>query len=197
MIDMSKLHNTYVGLRHGESEANVAGVIVAGERAHTEYGLTAKGKKQVGESVIEAKQQGLLGKQTIIVTSPLKRAYETAIQAAKVLEIPIEHIVIDDRLRERNFGVFEGKSHEAYKNIIWPADKLGQEDEHGVETTQAVKNRVLLLIETLEKKFTNVHILFVSHGDTLQILQTCFEGISPREHRSLSHLRNGEVRRYN
>lgn len=196
-MDISHLHNIYFGLRHGESEANVIGIIAAGNIAREQYGLTQLGVDQVTTSVAQAQGQGLLGNNTIIVTSPLKRAYQTAVVTTKTLRIPAEDIIVDERLRERSFGKFEGESHSAYREIIWPADRLGQEGEHGVETTQDVKNRVLALIEELEEKFTNAHIVLVSHGDTLQILETCFEGISPREHRSLPHLGNGEIRKYN
>jgi hypothetical protein len=37
-------------------------------------------------------------------------------------------------------------------------------------------------------------VILVAHGDVLQILQTAFEGVDPREHRSLPHLPNAELR---
>lgn len=197
MIDLTSLKNTYYGLRHGESEANVTGIIAAGEIALTDYGLTEQGEMQVAESVSAAKFAGTLDIQTIILSSPLKRAYETAVVAAETLDIPIENIILEERLREREFGIFEGQSHAAYKDIIWPADLLQKESVHGVENTEDVKLRVLDLLEELEEQYAGKNILLVSHGDTLQILQTCFENISPSQHRSLPHLINAEIRRYN
>lgn len=196
-MDLSNLKNTYFGLRHGESEANVAGLIVAGEQARVEYGLTEKGKKQVADAVTQAKEQGLLNNQTIILTSPLKRAYETAVEAANALGVPVENILTEERLRERSFGTFEGQSHDAYKEIIWPADILQKEHEHGVESTQDVRVRLLELVEELESKYEGENILFVSHGDTLQILETWFENLPSSHHRSLPHLQNAEIRQYN
>ena len=197
MIDLTSLKNIYFGLRHGESEANVSGIIAAGEVARSDYGLTMIGEKQVAESVTKAKKGGLLDLQTIILSSPLKRAYETAVVAAEALDIPIENIIVDERLREREFGIFEGQSHAAYREIIWPADLLQKESGHGVEKTDDVKNRVLELLEELEEKYANKNILLVSHGDTLQILETCFKNLSPSEHRSITHVENAEIRRYN
>jgi len=197
MIDINQLKNTYFGIRHGQSHANVHGIIVAGEIARSEYGLTDLGKQQVRKGVEELKENGILNDHTIIVTSPLMRAKQTAEVAAEVLEVPQEHVIVDERLRERHFGVFEGKAHDAYKDVIWPADLAGTGSEHGVETTDIVLERLLELIEDLEQKYTNMNILLVSHGDTLQILETAFKNISSREHRSLVHLQNAEIRQYN
>lgn len=197
MVDLTSLKNIYFGLRHGESEANVSGIIAAGEMARNDYGLTEKGEMQVAESVTAAKTQGLLDIQTIILSSPLKRAYETAVVAAETLDIPVENIIVEERLREREFGIFEGQSHAAYREIIWPADLLQKESAHGVENTEDVRKRVLELIEELEEQYAGKSILLVSHGDTLQIFETCFRNISPSQHRSLQHIENAEIRRYN
>ena len=54
MIDLNSIKNTYVGLRHGESEANITGIIASGDIALTDFGLTELGKMQVAESVTKA-----------------------------------------------------------------------------------------------------------------------------------------------
>lgn len=201
MVNVNSLKNTYFGLRHGESEANVQEIIASGEVARTDYGLTEKGKNQVRESVVSAKNKYGLTSQTIILTSPLKRAKETAEIAAHILAILPENIILEkrleERLREREFGIFEGQSHKAYKDIIWPADLTKEEGMYGVESTVDVQKRVIDLIEELESKYQQKNILLASHGDTLQILETWFKNISPSEHRSLPHLVNAEIRKYN
>ncbi len=58
----------------------------------------------------------------------------------------------------------------------------------------SVATRVKDLIVDLETRFREHVIVLVSHGDTLQILQTVFVGLSPGQHRSLPHLANCEVR---
>lgn len=196
-MDIKKLKNTYFGIRHGESHANVQGLIAGGEMARNDYGLTDKGRQQVIDSAQAMKNKGILNDQTVILTSPLKRARETADIAAGVLGVSQDKIVQDERIRERHFGIFEGQSHDAYKKVIWPADLIQQESEHGVEKTEDVKKRLLELIEELEKKYSNRHILLASHGDTLQILETYFKDISPSQHRSLPPIQNAEIRQYN
>jgi hypothetical protein len=44
----AKKHNAFFGIRHGESEANVAGLIVSAPEVGTQkYGLTERGRRQV------------------------------------------------------------------------------------------------------------------------------------------------------
>ena len=51
------------------------------------------------------------------------------------------------------------------------------------------------LVAELEQRFSGRDILLVSHGDTLQILQAGFRGMSPARHRGLPHLDTAEIRR--
>lgn len=106
-----------------------------------------------------------------------------------------------ESLRERYFGNYwEGKSNSHY-NEIWQHDIDGDQDrspgeEHfdDVETPEKVLNRAVSLLQEIESKYTNKLIILVSHGDTLQILQTGFVGVHPRRQRTLPHLNTAEVR---
>ncbi|MEN9557858.1 MAG: hypothetical protein RL141_227, partial [Candidatus Parcubacteria bacterium] len=66
------MNNRYFILRHGQSLANVAGIILS----HLEdgksdaYTLTEKGEDDVRASVRRAKEQDLLNVDTIIMSSP-------------------------------------------------------------------------------------------------------------------------------
>jgi broad specificity phosphatase PhoE len=55
-------------------------------------------------------------------------------------------------------------------------------------------SRANSLIEELECSFTNETFLLVSHGDTLQILETAFHQKKPSRHRSEKHLETGQIR---
>src|SRR5690625_2177630 len=73
-----EMHDVWV-LRHGESTANAAGLIVSvpGPRALTEVGLTALGREQARTAAERAAEQGL-GAGTLVLTSDFARARETA-----------------------------------------------------------------------------------------------------------------------
>ena len=190
-----KLHNRYFVLRHGESKANVAGIILSDleDGKKEEYTLTKKGENQVKESIVAAKNNGILGSKTIIYSSPFSRCKKTAEIAKEVLETKDE-IVFDDKLRERWFGDFE-KTHNSNYQKVWDVDRTDAEHkEFNVESAKEVQVRTMSLIADLEKKYKNKSILLVSHGDALQIMQTGFYKKSPAVHRELTHLETAEIR---
>jgi 2,3-bisphosphoglycerate-dependent phosphoglycerate mutase len=89
-------------VRHGESTWNAAGVI-QGQR--NEATLTASGRRQIrclGHELIAARAEI-----ECIVSSDLDRARESASILARQLLVPV---VLDRRLRERDFGSLEGTS---------------------------------------------------------------------------------------
>ena len=197
MVELSQLHNTYFGLRHGESEANELGIIASGPKAIDGYGLTQKGKEQVRLSILAARDAHILDEKTILVISPLRRAKESAAITAEVLGIPQEQQISFADIREREFGPYEGLSHEHYKQSIWPIDPHTPERTDGVETVNQVRDRMLGVIEQLENTYNGRTILFVGHGDPLQILQTWFANIPSEHHRTLEPMENAALRRYN
>lgn len=187
------LQNTYFALRHGESEANTNGIIVSSPKNGLEkYGLTKAGAKTLHNSL------ALLPTKTfskaILYSSDFKRTLETA-EIFRTL-YPGE-VIEDTRLRERSFGKLELKSTDHYETI-WEHDKNSEMHCFAeCETLFDLKNRLLELIESIESTAQQRVIVLVSHGDCLQVLQTIFDGISARKHRTIPHLEPGELRQLN
>lgn len=191
-----KLHNEYFILRHGQSRANMSGIILSHpeEGAKKEYTLTPEGEAQVKNSVEEAKAEGLLGSDTIIYSSPFSRCRRTAEIAKEVFGVSNE-IIFDDRLRERWFGDWE-KTHDSNYQKVWDIDKNNPgHKEKRVESALEVQKRTTSLIKDLEQKYKGKKILLVSHGDALQILQTGFEKVSASLHRKLKHIETAGIRK--
>jgi broad specificity phosphatase PhoE len=90
-------------LRHGESEGNASGVI----QGRSDLPLTENGVEQTQNLAQAWKSEGIWFHQ--IVSSPLKRARQTAEAIAAVLEIPVE---FNQVWMERAFGELEGKTLE-------------------------------------------------------------------------------------
>lgn len=90
-------------VRHGESEANVLGVISNRGAVH---GLTERGKRQVEALALDLQGAGV----TRIYSSPLLRALETADILARALDVGCE---VTDALREFDCGLAEGRSDPA------------------------------------------------------------------------------------
>jgi probable phosphoglycerate mutase len=50
------------------------------------------------------------------------------------------------------------------------------------------------LVAECEDRYTDATLLFISHGDALQILQTAFARLDAATHRQLDHLDTAEIR---
>jgi len=191
---MKKLHNKYFILRHGESKANVAEIIISNmeDGIKEEYSLTEKGEDQVINSVTNAKNEKLLHDQVIIYSSPFSRCKKTAQIAKEVMGVKNE-IKIDDRLKERWFGNLDKTNIQNYQKI-WSADKESSPPVENEETAEGVEKRATSLIFDIEKQYTNKTFLLVSHGDVLQILEAWFLGVSADQHTDIKPIQKAEIR---
>ena len=195
MFNPGQLTNRYYVMRHGHSEANQLGVIVSHwVNGVGQFGLTAAGRTQVEESLdLMRASKGLLDAKTRIFSSDFRRAVETATIVRDRLEIAPD-ITLDIRLRERDFGELELASSLRY-NEVWASDEHDSASTaFGAESADAVLSRGLALVAELEKTNSEATVLFVSHGDTLQILMTAFLGFKAQEHRRIRHLETAGIR---
>jgi broad specificity phosphatase PhoE len=185
------LANRYLVMRHGQSKANVDGVIVSSvdRDRQGDFGLSALGRDQ---ALAAAAGSGLPAG-TVICSSDFARARQTAEIVRDCLGAP--GVVLAPALRERYFGDFDGSPVASYARV-WAADEAGAGDAgSGVEPAAAVLARTAGLVAELEQAYRDRDILLVSHGDTLQILQAGFAGLDPSRHRTVPHLETAEIRR--
>ena len=180
-------------MRHGESLANTAGIIVS----HPDNGIPGFGLSEVGLQQVTAEISNCqLLQSTRIISSDFKRAHETAAIAHRMLGCA-QPVTLDQRLRERNFGELELGSDGRYAEV-WSADQQQKNrSDIGVETVGSVLLRALVLILELEAEFSEVSFLLIAHGDVLQILQTAFARLPVHQHRELPHLKTAELRLLN
>lgn len=180
-------------LRHGQSEANVAGIVASQlANAETAYGLTPHGRKEVANSVHPAREKLLQCAPLHIVTSPFLRTRETAAIAGDILGVQPE---VDHRLIERDFGDYELLSDAHYKDV-WEVDPTDPDNVPGhAESVYQVTGRVCDLILEVEKTPDIETCLLVTHCDVAMILSCAFQNMDPRHHRSLDPIGTGEVRR--
>jgi len=196
--------NEYYLLRHGESLANVQGVISSNPAVATkEHGLSESGKLQAKDAARKF-MEFATGRHVAIVSSDFTRAKETAqIVSLRFSAQPEAHIfnhgvVLDKRLRERYFGEWDGTSTENYARV-WEDD--ARDADHtvkGVESVNSVLQRTTELVAELDNKLDPNYlwvVLLVAHGDVLQILQTAALGLDPTKHRSIDHLETATLRK--
>lgn len=140
-------------VRHGETKENVKRLC----QGQSEGTLTENGVKQ-NELLAEKLKEFLF---ETIYTSPLNRAEKTAKQISKFhANTPF---VIDDRLKELNFGVLQGKP---FPKGASPFDAAFQG-----ESFEEIKNRVKSFVDFIKNKHDNCAILVVSHGVTIKIFE--------------------------
>lgn len=180
--------NRYFVLRHGFSQANDMGLIVSDlQRGKQAFGLTERGREQVTNTVTMARDQGTLDKNVVIVSSPFRRAVETAQIAVEVLGCE-GGITQDQRLRERFFGSFELGKDTQYDQV-WDQDRIDpSHTQWGVEAVTAEVIRVEALIRDLNRRCQNRTVLLVTHGDIASLLLCWARGEDLRRHREVGAL---------
>jgi broad specificity phosphatase PhoE len=152
----------FVMVRHGESEGNR-------ERRFTissDVPLTETGRRQALEV---ARQIRVLFKPEVIISSPFARAQQTSEIIAAELKLPIE--VVPD-LHERDLGALKGHSYDMLREAVRmdsqydPANGWSWKPEGG-ESYEEVRQRVVVAIEGLRRRYPAHEIIIVSHGGVM------------------------------
>ena len=152
-----------VFVRHGESIANKNGII----QGHSDYSLSELGLEQSGKTADTLAKDY---KFDAIYSSDLIRAKETV--EIIIEKINITKINFDERLREINLGIFEGrntkeltKEEKEYLDSCWiEHTKRLPNGENVEEMISRVKSAFIEITQTYDEDST---ILVVAHGGTL------------------------------
>ncbi len=150
--------NTYIAIRHGEAESNVANRISS--RVGNPDGLTAAGREEVMAVAAQLKADA----PTLIISSDFTRAKETANLIAETVGIDPSQIIYDERLRELDAGELEGHSWQDYGDFFKFGKNRLTDRLPGGESMLDVRWRVLSLLAELEQKYQDQTIVLVSHG---------------------------------
>ncbi len=149
--------------RHGQTEWNaddrISGV--------TDIALTEEGIRQAQEMAQKAKQAGDIDR---IIASPLQRAQMTARIAADALGLPVQ---TDDRLREWDYGSFEGKSRHT-KGFAETKAEFGVKMPDGGESVFQVVQRTYNLLDDVRRLYPDENVLLVCHGGICRVIDTYF-----------------------
>ncbi len=171
--------NTYYLMRHGEACSNIKEIASSYPEPFLNP-LTPNGAQRVQHLVPNLDRCGI----DLIVTSPLRRAAETARIIAKGVRQQRRKGTItlrfDHRLREIDFGTANGRPISRYISAMGSqAQKYGRRCPGG-ESLRQVKERMLSVIFHLERTERGRQILLISHGDPLCALNGAMRGLSER-----------------
>ena len=174
---VKKSGNRYLVMRHGEAESNAQGMVSSKVNTNSAYGLTEDGRMSATASGEKLKGENI----DIIITSPFLRTKETAEIVAGVLGFDTQKIIVDERIKEIDTGVFDGKPISEYRGHFSSVlEKFTKRPDDG-ENLLDVKRRAMSLMEELENKYEGKTILLVTHEYPTWMLSAGVRGATPRE----------------
>ncbi|MBS3051475.1 MAG: histidine phosphatase family protein [Candidatus Aenigmarchaeota archaeon] len=146
-------------MRHADTDWNKMGYL-----SYTDISLSAQGRHRAEEAAKKLSGEGI----NAIAASPLMRARETAEIIASFIRVPVRE---DDRLREVNFGMFEGLSKtEASEKFpeefaLREKDKWNHAPENG-ESYREAGMRVEYFMKALDSRKKT---LVITHATLIKI----------------------------
>lgn len=155
--------------RHGQTDFNKRDIVLGS----TDIELNETGLSQAEE--LAEKVSGL--DVDIIIASPMLRAMKTAQFVAEKNGL---EIITDNRLREWNYGEYEGKTRftdgfaENKKNF---GVKMGKTGESLLQLAQ----RVYSALDDIIKNYSEKNVLIVSHGGVCRVIETYFHDMTTAE----------------
>ncbi|HPF82799.1 MAG TPA: histidine phosphatase family protein [Bacilli bacterium] len=149
-------------LRHGETNENITKVM----QGNMETVLNETGRNQAMSVRDKVKDAHI----DLVISSPKKRALETAALAA-----PGVKIITDDRLLSRNHGEFQGMTRDQVNlHDYWNIKKNIQYKE--AESIGTIFNRVSSLLNDISINYSDKNVLLVTHSGITRVLYYYFNG---------------------
>jgi broad specificity phosphatase PhoE len=150
-------------IRHGETLENRNRIIQGSLPGH----LSGNGKQQCKSLALKLLEHAPFDQ---IISSDLERARETADIISK--EIPPCPIILEKKLRERNYGSLEGQSLFSLKRLLVETKKDVTELEiPGGESYRDFELRIMDFFLKLVKDGINLKIVLVTHAGVIRIVQ--------------------------
>lgn len=169
-----KSNNTYVVMRHGESESNVKGVISA--NMQNDDSITDTGREQVLATAAELKNHDI----DLIIVSPFMRTKQTAEIVREQLGLVADSVIVDERIREFDLAdEFEGKRwHDDYAANFATWEERFTKVLPGSENRRDVTKRMGEFLYDIDQTYSGKNILVVSHGGCIATLRCAAAGMN-------------------
>ncbi len=153
----------FVLIRHGQTNWNID---------HRYQGISKTPLNETGLSQARALADAVRGERfDVMASSPLPRAWDTALPVADATDFSRDLIIPDDRLIERYYGVAEGytlaERQELYPGDIWD----------GLEPFSDLEIRSMSAMDDYLERFNGQRIALVTHGTWISsVLQVITHG---------------------
>jgi len=156
--------------RHGQTAYNKQEIILG----TTDIALDETGEKQAQQLAERIKE---LGNIDLMIVSPMKRAMSTAKAVADKCGISM---IIDERLREWDYGEYEGKSRFTdgfAENKINFGVRMGKSGESLLQ----LSHRIYTALDDIISRYRDKNVLIVSHGGVCRVIETYFNDMTTDE----------------
>lgn len=168
--------------RHGQTQWNLEDKVCG----RTDLPLTELGLSQAELLAQRTKDLNI----DVIISSPMLRARQTAAPTAALHGL---EILVDERLIEQDYGIYEGVSR-------FDEGFLGNKRHFafrypGGESMMDLAHRVYGLLEEIREKYAGKNVLLVCHGGVCRVIRTYFEDMTNEEYFHYSE-ENAAVREY-
>lgn len=152
--------------RHGETEWNAADRV----SGITDIALAPAGLQQAEQL---AEQCAAAGDIDRIIASPMQRAQMTAQAVSRRIGIPVQ---TDERLREWNYGTFEGQSRLtpgfSEAKAAWGCKMPGG------ESVFQIVQRAYNVIDDVKTLYPEENVLLVCHGGICRVIDSYFHDMT-------------------
>lgn len=171
-------------VRHGQTDFNLERKL----QGITDNKLNETGKEQALTTKEKLKDEKI----DLIICSPLIRARETAdiINEGRNLEI-----IYDDRLKERDFGEYEGEYISNYNVDEFWSYKENKEYEKA-ENIRVFLKRVNEFLIDIESTYKDKNILLVAHAGISVAIKCYYKGIPEDDKLVNIRLKNCEFEKF-
>ncbi len=156
--------------RHGQTDYNKQDMILGS----TDLPLNDTGSAQAVRLAAEVEARGDID---IIICSPMLRAQMTA--NAVSLRCGLE-VVTDERLREWNYGAYEGKPRTA-GGFAAGKHEFGVRMGGTGESLLQLSHRVYSALDDIIARYSGKNVLIVSHGGVCRVIETYFHDMTIEE----------------
>lgn len=168
--------------RHGETLWNAENKVCG----RTDLPLTENGFAQAQKLAEKAAEYDL----DMIISSPMLRARQTAAAVTRRCAIPV---IVDDRLIEQDYGIYEGADRQD-PNFLANKRNFAWRYPSG-ESMMQVAHRVYGLLEEIKREHDGKNVLLVCHGGVCRVIRTYFEDMTNEEYFHYSE-ENATIREY-
>lgn len=172
-------------IRHGQTDWNIQRKI----QGKSNIPLNEEGIKQAGIAKENLKNQKI----DMIICSPLDRAKKTAEIINENLKLPL---IINEKLSERNFGIYEGRTSdeiEKWRDML--IYDLNEKVEDG-ECIQEFFKRVHTFLDEINKDYSDKNILLVTHGGVARAIDAYYNGLPEDKGHTGTMLHNCGIAEY-